>query len=397
MVRAVLLSLLLVLALPLGVAGAPANDPATAPEDAPDIAVLTLNETERTGFVTTGVDVGTALAAQHEIGAARLDRYAFDERFQNTTDPEARQTLLFERATAIEIQIVGLRDDERALRTAYAARNLDTAGYVRELARIRLRVAEHRASLDRIQEHANEMPQFSVGRRVRLLDASLYGFEGPVRNKAMEAIRGEAPPSRFYVSVSRNGLVLSAVTEGRYVREAYRDDHRDREAIGGMGLNDAAERSETLYPEAYNTSTSIRTGIVGLPGGLYRLDLELRQGVITAYLDGATRNVFFEVQERRLDRLEERPVAVAADNDTRLTVNRTYPGGPLRIAVADNVTGEPRPTTVLVDGDRLETAPDGVLWTLGPGVPFDVTALGPAGNVTVSVRPLQPTELPTED
>lgn len=394
--RAVLLAVLLVLALPLGVAGAPTGDQAETAGGPGDVAILTLNGTSRASFATPTVDVGTALAVQRDAGAAQLERYALDERFQNTDGTEARQTLLFESATAVEIRIAALRDQERAIRTAYANREVDTETYVRQLAVLGARVGELRATLDRIQAHADDIPEFSIRRRVQLLDAALYGFEGPVRARVRATMRGDAPPTRLFVSVSGSGVVLSTIENGRHVREAYRADHRDTETVGGMTLNEAAERSEILYPDAYNTSTSIRTGIIGLSGGLYRLDIELRQGVVTAYLDGATRNVFFESQGRRLDLLDPRPAVVGSDNGTRLVVNRTYPGGPLRVTVTANATGQPRQVPVVVQGTRLETGDDGTLWTLGPAAPYQVTAVGPQGNVTVSVRPLEPTPVAAE-
>lgn len=388
--RAVILALLLALALPMGAAGAPAGGtPAAA--DAADVSVLTLNGTARSSFATASMDVATAMAVQHDDAATRLDSYALDERFEATPTTEARKTLLFEAATDVEIRIAALSDEERALRAGYADRDIDTATFVRRLARVHARAGQLRASLGRIQDNADEIPQFTLRRRVRLLDAALYGFEGPVRQRALAAMRGGEPPIQLYVGVSAQGAALSTVGDGRFVREAYRADNRDPETVGSISVGRADEIARQLYPDSYNSTNSIRTGIRSLSGGLYRIDIELREGLVTAYLDGATGSVFFEVQERRLDLIGPRPSAVGVANGTRLAVNRSYPGGPLRVSVADSDTGAPLQLPVEVDGARFRTSPDGVAWTVAPAGPFEVTAVGPAGNVTVSVRPLAPT------
>lgn len=396
MARAALLALVLVLALPMGAAGMPAGRPTAAVTALDDVAVLTLNGSSRASFATESMDVATGLAVRHDAATARLDRYALDERFTNTASTEARKTLLFESATAVEIRIAGLRDDERALRDAYMARDIDTETFVRRLVRLHARVSSLRAALDRVQAHADDIPQFSIRGRARLLDAALFGFEGPVRGRALTAMEGEAPPTRLFVTVSESGLVLSTIEDGRFVREAYRADHRETETVSGMSVNEAAALAEQLYPVAYNATTSIRTGIIGLSGGLYRLDIELRQGLVTSYLDGATRSIFYEVQERRLDLLEPRPAAIGVENETRLVVNRSYPGGPLTVTVTNDATGEPLPATVLVEGTRFVTGSDGMVWVLTPAAPFEVTAVGPNGNVTVSVRPLAETPVTAE-
>lgn len=399
MARAALIAFLVALTLSVGVVGMPtAGSPAAEPVPTlDDVAILTLGENTRAGFAMGSMDVATAMAVQHEATAARLDRYALGARLERAPSTDDRKELLFQAATDVEIRIATLRDTERRLRSAYAQRDLDTGPFVRRLALVHARAGELRTTLDTIQRQADEIPEFSLRSRVRLLDAALFGFEAPVRGRLLATFRGDAPPTRLFVQASDQGIVLATIEEGRYVREAHRADNRDTETISAISLNEAAQRTSELYPVAYNTSTSIRTGINGLSAGLFRIDIELREGVITAYLDGATGDVFFEVQERRLDLLGPRPAVSKGANGTEIVVNRSYPGGPLEVAVTDNATGEPLATTVYVDGHGVETGPDGVVWTLTPAsVAFEVTAVGPDGNVTVSVRPFQPRSVGTE-
>lgn len=396
--RAVLLALLVAFALPMGVAGAPTGDaePEAVAPSLQDIAILTLNGSSRAGFATASTDVATAMAVQRDAADGRIDRYALDERVQRTDSTEARQELLLEEATTVEIRIRTLRDDERELRVAYAQRQVDTETFVRRLARIHARTAELRASLDAIQIHAAADPRFSLQGQVRLLGSQLVGYSGPVRNQTVAAIRGDTPPIRLYAEASAGGSVLATLEDGRYVRVAHRADRRTPDSVNPFSLDEAASRAFfQLYPDAYNESLAPGYGqnIDGSIGGnLYLVQLSLPTGSIDAYLDDGSQNVFLEVQERQVDRLRPRPWVEESANGTRLTVNRSYRGGPLRVTVADNATGEPLQTTVVIDDARLETGLDGTAWTLAPGaVAFEVTAVGPRGNVSITVRPFAPT------
>lgn len=392
MVRAVLLALLAVIALPTGAAGLTGGvDSGAGAPSLADEAILTLDGTARTSVTTASADVGTALAVQHAAGADRLDRYALEARFQNAGSREARRTMLLESMATVETQITALRSDDRALRAAYGAQEIDTRAFLRELAMIHARAGELRRTLDHIQVLASDIPQFSLNEEVQLLDTTLYGLEGPGRQQALAAIHGEAEPTPLFVAGTDQGVVLSTIVDGRFTREAYRADHRDIGAGDVLSINEADQRAGELYPISYNISAGLSTGIRYLSGGVHRIEINLEEGVITAYLDSSTENVFFEVQERRLDFLAPRPSVVGSANGTWIAVNRSYPGGPLQVTVADNETREPVQRTVVVDGTRLETDADGVAWTLGPPRPFEVTAVGPRGNVTVSVRPFAPT------
>lgn len=400
--RALLLALVLVLALPMAAAGAPtsgsgaADPPRAASGSLQDVAILTMNGSSRASFATASLDVGTVLAMRHDAASARLDRYALDERFQATDATEARQALLFESATAVEIRIAALRSEEQALRAAYADREVSPEAFVRGLVLIDARAARLQDRLAAIQGHAQSVPEFSMNTRIQLLEAALSGLSGPVRARAGAAMGGEGP-TRLFVDASDSGVVLSTIHEGRFVREAYRDDRFDRETVTGTSFGEALAITERLYaPFAYNQSLSVRNELVGPEGGIFQFTMEFQEGSVTAWLDGGTQAVFFEVQERRLNLLGERPSVTGAANGTRLVVNRSYPGGPLRVVVTDNETGTPRQVPVVVEGARFETGTDGTLWTLSPAAPFEVTAVGPEGNVTVAVRPFAPTPVAAE-
>jgi len=399
MVRTVLIALLVALALPLGVAGASANSgsPDADLASLDEISILTIGEDSRTSFARPTLDIGTATALQREAAKARLERYAIESELARSTSTEARQALLLEAATDVEIRISTLRDRERTLRTAYANREIGTGTFVRQLAMIHARVGLLRTTLNVIGANAEKVPEFSMRSRLQLLETALFGFEGPVRERALAALSGKQAASRLFVRASNRGVVLATIENGEYVREAYRADHLDPETVSGISLSEAADRTSEFYPVAYNSSVSLRIGTPGLSGGLFRIDIDLREGSIEAFLDRATQDVFFEVQKRELDLLGPRPTVAETANGTRLVVARTYGGGPMEIRVTDNETGDPLQRTVLVAGTELETGTDGTAWTLAPStVTFEVRVLGPTGNVTTTVRPFSPVSVTSE-
>lgn len=398
MARAALLALLLALSLPMGAAAAPTG-PGAATPDLHEVAVLTLNGSPNAGFATASVDVSTAMAVQRAAADSRLDRYALAERLESSASAEAEAARLSRATTEAEGRITTLRDDARSLRSAYAEGTIDAETYLRRLARLNARAAELRTTLDRLQAHADELPGFSLNGRAQLLESKLIGYGGPVRERALGAATGAAPPTRVSVIGSSNGVALAMLDGNRYVREAYRVDQRTPDSVSSFDLAEAASRAFELYPVAYNQSQQpgFGTNIDGSVGGnLYRVRLTIPTGSIEAYLDDGTRNVFFEVQQRRVDLLEARPSVTAAANGSRLTVNRAYAGGPLEVSVVDEASGEPLEATVVVAGHAVETGPDGTAWTLTPANRFEVTAVGPGGNVTVTVRPLVPTSVTDE-
>lgn len=416
MSRAVLLALLVGLALPLGVAGAqpvatasgagtgaaapvaashgdPVADPVAGVHRASldEVAILTLGG-GRTGFAHASADVGTALAVERTRAGARLDRYALVAEFRATGSTEARQTLLFESATDVEIRLNALRGETRRLQADYANRTIGPEAFLVGLGHLDARAEALEVQLAAIEARADEVPQFSMDARIQQLEASLHGLDGPVREHVLATAAGEASAGRYYLRASTDGVVLTTLDGNRFVRETYRADSQNTEAVGGTSFSEAVAITETLYaPFAYNESLTVGNSLVGPRAGVYVFTMRVDAGAVTAYLDGATRRVFFEVQTRQVDRLVPPPGVVGVDNGTRLVANRSYAGGPMRLVVTDEASGEPVATTVDVGGHVVTTGDDGVAWTLAPPEPVEVTAAGPSGNVTITVRPFQPT------
>lgn len=381
MARAALLALLLLCSVPMAAASpsAASADPATA-----QIDLLTLDGEPRSDHVTPSLDVGSALATQHIETEARIDRYALEARFEARA-PDDRSSLLLGAVLDANSRTDAIREREATLRAAYRNRSISAPTFLRGLAQVHAEAMAVQATLETVSELADRTEGFSIRQRLAAVENSVVEFQGPVRSRALAATTGEAAPTRLYVSAGPNGVVLSMLQESRYLRSAYRTDRRsgEPEAIPPSEFGELVQ----VYPNAYDESFRQRLDSSG--DGIYTIRYFYQDGFLDVYVHGGDRSVFYEIRDRRRNAILRAETASATANGTRLVANRTYPGGPLRLATTNASSGAPIATTVIVDGYRLETGDDGVVYTLMPDSPrVSVTAVGPQGNVTTSVRPL---------
>jgi len=397
MARAVPVALLVVCLLVGSASGFAAPPPSNSSDQldddgrTADLEMLGLDSPSRSDVSTQGVDVSTAVAIQHDAARSAIDRRAFEISFGGAEDDQERRELVFQAATDVEIGISGLRADNRALRSDYANGTVGPGAYVRGRAESNARADQLRTDLELIQRYADRVPQLTMRSRLESLRVALTGADGPVSDRLEATIVGEEPTTSVYVRASSDGRVLSVITGEQYVREAYRSDVWTPDTTTGVAFDEAVARTNELYPVAFNSSRNIGRGVGEHGAGTYQISMEVREGDIVTYLDGDTRNVFFETQRFGLAAIESGPAVEASDNGTRLVVNRSYDGGPLRIAAFDNTTRTPVDVTTVVDGSPYRTGPDGAVWVLDPAGSTEVVAVGEAGNVSVDVLPISPT------
>lgn len=390
---AVLVACVLVMSA-IGSAAVPRSSPPAQLDDGrtADVGVLGLDSPTRSDVAIQGVDVSSAVAIQRQQVDAAVERRALEIAFERTEDEQERRAFLFEAATDVEIATSSLRSEQRDVREGYVNGAITPGTYMRSRALANARAEEWRADLELIQRLADRVPQLSMRSRLEALDVALTGVGGPVTEQLEATLVGEQAPVETYVEVSPNGRVLAMITDGGYVREAHRADAWTPDTTSGIRFDEAEERMGELYPVAFhpNTSRRVARSMSENGAGTYRVSMELREGTITTYLDGDTQNIFFEVQDFHLVQVVPGPSISASGNGTRLVVNRSIDGGPLRVATYDNTTGAPVDVTVLVDDNTYRTGSDGTIWTLDPAGTTEVVAVGEAGNVSVTVPPLSP-------
>ena len=98
------------------------------------------------------------------------------------------------------------------------------------------------------------------------------------------------------------------------------------------------------------------------------------------------------VSQNRAERTRPKgPGVTANESGLLLTVNRSYPGGPMYVALQDNETGDLIKGQIAINGETVgQTTFGGGLWTLSPAGSFNVTASSGMDVVTVETRATRP-------
>lgn len=361
---------------------------------------------QQSQFDTATLDIGGSVAADGGRTRSRYEqahlRRAFVDAGNNRT---ARRMVVTRNAGRIDARITELerRADEALAR--YNAGEISTRSYLRELAATHAAAGELRETVDLLARYNAAVDEPIAEKRIAAQKARLLPLQGPVRARVLDAMRGERDPVRVYVETAPEGVVLATLDRGeftdRYIREAHvpaaRDSNgTDRFLLGSSragSLERAQERAGELYPWTFDNRGPTDTGSYSGPpflflDGVYPVVVDhphapSTSGDLRIFLDGATRDVFREVQFKDL---QEIPTTRAGTNSTQgvtLAVNRTRSGGPMLASVTSATTDEPLDATVIVNGERLgRTGSDGRYWTIAPRPTANVTVV--RNNVTVT-------------
>jgi hypothetical protein len=391
MMRAPLAAAVLLVVAAIGVGVAPASLQVvaaneTADEDAPiyRIAHLTLGDDGSAGLTNQSVDAASAVSIGRDDAAARFEDYATAERLNRTTDTNAA---LDGAIDDLEARVATLEADERSVRRQHANGSTSARQFVHDVAHVQARSARLEDRLARLEETAARYGNDTHRDRIDRLERRLLGYTGPVRERALDAVTGTRDALALYAAASDRGTVLAVLDGGEYVREAYRAD-RQAEAPDGISFLAALDRFEELYPVAVTFSGQVSAKGLNGRNKTYQIEKLLPFGSLLVLLDGNTRDIFHEVQRRQLGSMDQPASATATANGTRLVVNRTHAGGPLRIATYD-ADGRPTAAAVRVGDRRVGTGEDGVVWTLMPPESrVEVAATTPDGTVSLAVEPV---------
>ncbi|MFC7097988.1 DUF7096 domain-containing protein [Halobaculum marinum] len=361
------------------------------------IRVLELNQSEP---ATADVDVvtieaGTATALDANSSAARIETIALRERIEGANASDERQKEILDGLNEVEKDVITLHSERRAAIASYANGDISARQLLVELAEVRASanvLAERVRIVSRLAERSDDV---SVDRnRVARLELDLRTFDGPVRSRSANALAGDRLAStRVYVAATEHSVTLSTVVDGQYVRETFRGDLRSRDT---RGIDEVTAQNVTAqsYPEIWAAAGG-EAATLG-SGGTFISTLQYPNGTLTAFVGGGSEQVFMEHQQIDLGGIKHGPTATRT-LDVSLVVNRTFPGGPLRVAVVDPATGDPIDAVVKIqpeDGASTEvgtTGDDGVLWTVSPRGEFVVTVVE-VGSTDVSFVSVAPTE-----
>lgn len=383
----------------------PANASADVPNGtSPQVTVPDPNESrvlaiapadiDRTGFARYSIDLGPAVGFSANQTAMHLETAAMIERVESAPSMDERQRRILGELSKVEQRVITLKSKERNTIDAFSQGRISARELLIRLARIDAESSELNRRVTALRSLSEETQDFSLdGARVASLRFELQTFDGPVRSRVSEVLQGKVAPETVFVETGPESVVLSTIVNDTYVREAYRGDIRVRagESITPQEAEAVANQS---YPVIWQ-SGGTRAQVIG-SGPTYIVQIPHSEGEVVAYVDSGAKEVFKEFQTRPLATMGDGEAASNTIDNLHLSVNRTYPGGPLRITIRESDTGNPVNATVKVSQGQDEgqvvgaTGFDGEVWTLSPRGQFTVTAIqGRTSAVFVNVNPTE--------
>jgi hypothetical protein len=172
-------------------------------------------------------------------------------------------------------------------------------------------------------------------------------------------------------------------TEQDYLREVSISDNR---ATGdtSIGLSEAVSIVGESYPEVYAARQSIEVD-GSRRAGLYSVGVSGTGEFLTAYVDAHSRAVFSENRRVSLARMAPVPAANTSESGYQLSIARTYRGGPVRITIIRESTGEPVDAAVSINDRSVgRSGQDGELWATASGSTTTVEASVDASMLSAS-------------
>lgn len=385
-------------AAPAG-AGVGATDNASLPDNAPlpgEWRTLALDESRinRSETTSTSPDLGAVLAMRGDEIRTHHGGATLTSRTDVVGTDTAKFDLLDQEIQQISGRIGRLQGaEDRAIR-AYDAGRIDGRTLLVRLARIQSQGNALENQLNDIRVAGRAIDSRALVARSDALATRLSTTDGPVRSRVTKTTAASDELGRIAVFSAGRDVAITSIAEDRYQREVSIPSRR--EGAGTViqlprAINIVAES----YPEAYTNSRRIEDTVGGRTAGIYRITV-VGGGELRAFVGIRSRQVFQEGRTVPLRVLRgQAPVGSTATVDgVRLTVSRTYRGGPLHVRTTEADSERPLDATVIVDGTGIgTTGSDGSRWTVASGGPTNVTAMTEGTEVQVRVTPTDPPAL----
>ena len=339
-------------------------------------------------------DLSGTLTAESERLESALEGSLFEQRFQAAPQTQEQPDAVEATVDRLEKQAKTLRESRQDAVRAYDAGEITASELFREISRIRTAARGLTQQSGRIESAVEASEELSLSNelsvRLSSIQAHLVSLDGPVAKEVTTIVHGSTSSRSIYVDTDDDGIVLGMIDDDQFVREATVWSARgttgpDQFAEGEEPPPAAAyRRAEERYPWASTNlvSSPSLTGIGDTP--IYVVGLNHQHGKLTAYLDGRTTDVFYEVQRLRLSQLPTETVATNETDALSMTVEGTFEDGPIAVDVTDS-EGQPVHATVRANGETVgSTGTDGRLWLVDTGAEERITAESDSGQ-TIAV------------
>jgi hypothetical protein len=330
-------------------------------------------------FETVRIGLGSALQSGSDGARYAHERLRIRREFEAASMVDEKRSVIDNALIELEERSHPLQARERRTIRQYSDGNITARELVQRLARLDAEAREIRKTLDLLRTLTDRINVDDFDSRIRIVSGRTEPLEGPVRHRAARVMAGDAGATRVHVTASHTGVVLSTMVGDQYLREG--TEWRNRNASGSSDFDYG--RFEELYPWI----TKDEPGDIFWRGeNLYKFRANHAQGSLRAYVDASTSDVFQETQRLSVEEMPTTMTVVSASDDIRITLQRTYVGGPLGILVENPNTDAVLNARVVIDGyDLGNTGADGHVRTLEPRPRYtvNVTAGGTSYSVTI--------------
>jgi hypothetical protein len=345
------------------------------------VLVLPDDQIERNGTTDAVPDASTALNFRERRLDAGLETATLNQSVAEAESVLDREQIVRTELSRVETQTSALRQQERALFQRHNNESITSRQLVVGLAALHARAAHLIDRLDALERAAADIYQFSISADASAARTDLTAIRGPVRNQVYRTLRADADATTVYVETTDRGVVMSMIDGDTFVRSAYRPSVRDPGAQdGGLVIDDVRPLMQELYPREAEVgrieATHPGTGET-LRGTIVRTNETTGDTVfrVTAYFDRGSKKMYKEEVVRKLRTVRNPDQISSTREGLRITVNRTYPGGPMLLTLEDTQTEELVDGDVTINGFNVgRTGDDGQLWVLSRRGTFTITA-----------------------
>lgn len=344
-----------------------------------NVLALPVDSIERSDLRRQYADLGPAAGFDTAETTNQLVIRSLERELDSAATDTERQERLDEELAEIEDEIDTLESRERTAIRGFSNGDLEPRELIVELAAVHRTADALRDRTEVVDSYGSTLDEEErATERLEAVEFDLRMLQSPLRSHAASVLRGERPADRIMVETGNDEIVLSAIGDETYIREA------NRKGLRGAGANTltiegAEEITQQQYPTLWNRSTSWSSEGTE---SVYMMSVFFEAGELQTFIDGASERTFIEHQRIPLSAVEIGESTNKVQDGLNVTVDRTYAGGPVRITVTDATDGDPVAATVTVgqDGEESQTIgtadQDGVVWAVTPRGQFTITVLG---------------------
>jgi len=372
--------------------------------------VLTLDEPRRANATSSRANLSAALVLRENSLDRQLTHRSVRRKLTRMNDTDRLRQYIGHAIVELEIRADELRTAERKAYRLHNEGRITSRELLSRLARIDARAEQLSRNASILAEAAEGIEGTGDTGRLGALRLELQAYQGPVRDRVAETLRGAAPPTRVYVQTGTDGVVLSTIIDDEYVREVYEGSRHTEggERISVGRIDDVLRES---YPIVYRRSN----GNVSTPQGqqqassVFSARIRYDTGELLTYIDRSNAKVFRERQRIRLNRSPPTEPRTVTQAGLELTVYPSYRSGPMLIRVEDPRSGNPvrgaKVTLTSLSGDGRtsligQTDRQGRLWAVMPNESVRVNAIDPDRSTkfaAVRVSPVDPRRVRADD